>query len=177
MESRGELVGCTVVFSAVIRDTAYEGGALMNIKGHVGLNAVGEGLGKSFRPAIKLGVFQSAPGRTAATATPDFVYAVGSNGSTAKSVLASRPSLDADGTLLSVLAFDDPSVGVLKDVAAGKPVTFAYSRGASGVDSKAVVDFSVVDINIVGDRVVRTRNNREAASFAKCNSQLLQAVK
>ena len=176
MESRGNLIGCTMLFSAAIKDTAYEQGALVSVKGNVTLMAAGDGNARRYIPSIKLGVFglESVPIKN--TSPPEFIYVTGSKGSTATSILDSAHS-DEPGMRIAAMKFDGPVSGLFADVASGGAVTFAYSRGASGLDSKVPVDFRVVDTNVVDGRVVRTRNDSESSAFAACTSKLLATAK
>jgi len=172
LESRGALIGCSVVFSGAVTDTTYERGDVVAITGSVAVYVVGEGSTKRLAPSFKFGVHKLTAAGLVPTKVPDFVYAKTSGGSLSRSILASEES-DTKGMRRVALDFDAATVGLLRDVGQAKTVSFAYSRGTGGLDMVVPVDFAVVDSTFVGEKIVRQRDPREGQAFDRCVSQLI----
>ncbi len=129
----------------------------------------------SIGPALRVGVFRIGADGSMVPATPDYVYAEGSEGTIARTIIDSTPS-DQPGYRLALVRLDTPIFGLIADASRARTVVIGYSRGPKGMDQRVPIDFSVVDTNILEGKVVRTRSQVQGQEFEKCFTRLVMAV-
>lgn len=174
--TRGELAGCSMLFAATTKDTAYWRGEVAVVRGAFVLNLFGKPGEKFIAPALRVGVFKpNADGSIGASKAPDFIYAVGSAGSTAKDTVASQPS-DEPGYVVASIKLDSAIIGLIADASLGKSITIGYSRGEKGVDQRVDVDLSVTNTDMRNGKFVRERSTQPGSAFEDCFTKLVKEL-
>lgn len=73
--TRGQFAGCSMQFAATVKDTAYERGDIVAVRGSLLFNVFQGAQSKYLMPALRIGVFRINGNGVLTAATPDFVYA------------------------------------------------------------------------------------------------------
>lgn len=173
--TRGQFAGCSMQFAATVKDTAYERGDIVAVRGSLLFNVFQGAQSKYLMPALRIGVFRINGNGVLTAATPDFVYAESSGGSTASITIDSAPS-DVPGYVNAALKMEPPVFGLIADASIGRPITIGYSRGSNGVDQRLQIDLSVVETKIEGGKILRVRSKSQAQAFERCFTRVVESI-
>jgi len=162
----GELVGCTLRYTALAKDFIYKQGAFIAIRGSFGLVAEHGNVGVTLKVVV-----QDIDPDTAQP-KPTTAYLVSGNG-TSKDALIAAASSDTDGGYSAIFKAEQTLEMLLQGIS-GDKVTVAFARTVGGTDMKVNIETDVVETANDGKR---TRSTEPAISFLDCSNSLMETVR
>lgn len=166
LTSAGEILGCSLVYQAVLRDYVYKEGAPVMAVGNITLWGRGPGL------SLKLGL-SNLLSQNRTVEAPHGAFIKTKNGTTAGAMVNSHDS-DMAGYRVFVYKLDEKSLKVLEDLVAGENPTIGFNRNVNGLDATFVVDLSVADTaSNDGGELKRKHSTAAGEGFTECLGELV----
>jgi hypothetical protein len=170
LQAAGQLDGCSLVFNVTAEDYGYRQGALVILTGALSSQRVNN----TVVLMLKLGVKDLNARGTSSTEPPEFAYVQTSKATTANSLKGSTRS--DGGHKLFVYNIDDATATVISEMLDGKPLTIGFNRAPRGLDVLADLDLHVVDVDMVGDQIRRTRSEQARQQFTGCVGEVTRTL-
>jgi hypothetical protein len=167
----GVLEACGLEFSEVKRDFSTKRGAPVTMVGSFYLRQF---QGSKLVYNLKLGLFDGL-GNTLQPVAPANAFISPPHGKAPKKPI--RADSDTPGFALYVGAFDDDVLAAFKAVIEKKKLVVGFNRISGQQDVAATIDLTVVETNIVNEKIIRTRSNQPVLDFSSCVNDLLKATK
>ena len=165
----GVLEGCSLVFTAVVTDTAYLDGAQVLLNGSIALRTLGR---KALLFSGKLGTRRLLASGLGEWEQPSHFHFFTKTGTTAGHVKI----LDAETPgyrLLIGPATQGPVFTLVKEMASEGGFSVGFNRKPGGQDVTASIDVAASIKRDASGVAHRVRNNETAISYAGCVSRLV----
>lgn len=166
----GNLEGCTFVFTAIIKDTAYLKGDVVGVNGAIQVVKRESGVALH----LKVGLKNISKGT--GFERPHFAYLQFDKSNTANSKQASING--DDGYKLYVYSALEPDVfSVLNGMVSSGTVTLGFNRQKNGMDVLVPLDLTVADSQVVNDeKAIRMHSPVMLRDFSDCYVELLDSM-
>lgn len=163
----GVLTACGLEFAAMKRDFSTKQGAPVKIVGSFYLR-----LNKNagFVYLLKLGVYDGFSTKNGFAPNNAFIHAP--NRKSPKKAI--RMQAENPGFALFLGALDDDVIAAYAGIVEKSQLVVGFNRKAGQQDVTVSLDLTVVDTQIKGDEVVRTKSNQPVADFMSCSGDLFK---
>lgn len=164
----GVLEACGLEFSELSRDFSTKRGAPVTMIGSFYLRLTKR---SGLVYAMKLGLFDGL-GNTTNPVAPANAFISAPNGNAPKKAI--RMESDTPGYALFLGALDDDVLAAYAAIIDKKKLVVGFNRASGQQDVTATIDFTVVDANIVNNKVVREKSEDMVRDFSLCVGDLLK---
>jgi hypothetical protein len=168
--AEGKLQGCGLEFSALKLDFSTKKGAPVKLVGSFYFRlATSDKLGYM----LKLGLYDDI-GADKANA-PFYAFVRAPRGNAPKKAV--RMDAESEGYALFVGLLDAEVVAVYKSISEQKQMTIGFNRKPGQQDVTAIIDLTVIDMQIRDGEFIRARSDVPVADFIACTSELFKLIK
>lgn len=167
----GKLEGCGIEFVEIKRDYSTKRGAPVTMSGSIYFR-LNEKVGLVY--TLKLGLFDGLSNTTKPVA-PANAFISAPQGKAPKQAI--RRDSDVPGWALYVGGVDDEVMEAYKAIIEQQKLVVGFNRKAGQQDVTATIDLTVIDSNMVNDKVVREKSDKVVSDFADCMNTLVKSVK
>ncbi|MGA9163289.1 MAG: hypothetical protein WBZ31_02425 [Thiobacillus sp.] len=170
--SEGKLKGCSLVYTAVMLDYAYQNGAPVMVGGNITYHQNGK------QPGLTLKLGLSNPlSDDLKVVPPNYAFIRTKNGTTAGAKFVANES-DMSGYKLFVYQLTSKSTQVIGDLLNGENPTIGFNRTPKGVDATFLLDLSVEDVAASNAGKLQGKHSTAATDgFTKCFMELAASLK
>ena len=163
----GQIIVCSLVYSAIMRDHAYSQGRFIYLSGSFGFSSGGRNHVNGF---LKIGVQDINPLTAKMTpSTPSSAYFVVGSKTTKSAVVASVES-DTPGMIFVVMTLEGMTAALVESIKTDK-INIAFARRPSGIDIKLPLDLNVAATDNRGKRTYKPDQNSE---FHECVMDMMK---
>lgn len=167
----GRLEGCSLVFTALARDTAYLRGELVVVNGSLAIRTLGRANTLAFVGKLGTRQLSEASGKWSA---PSHFFFSSKRSSTAEK--AKVIESDTPGYRMLVASADGELIDLLTDLVSTSEFTVGFNRKPTGQDVLVPIR---IDVSIERDsrgQAVRRTNEKTGEEFAECISSLAKSL-
>ena len=166
----GSLVGCTLIYRALIRDYVYRIGEPSLVYGSFGLMTVKGQVGGVLKVVVE--DFSVTNGKLITTPTqPARANIRTATGLTTTQSFVASSASDQPGGLFSVFRADENFINLLIASMESQKATVMFNRRAGGMDVPVELDLTVVATDEKGSR---SRSPKPLVAFTECIGQLVK---
>lgn len=174
--ANGKLIGCEILYAAMIFDNTYSQGAPYIVKGSLGVNGISNN--SNLALGLKVATYRLYPQNNGDVSTkperPYLAYLKAANGiNNVNGYLNKSDSDNMDGGVFYVYKFDARLAEMLAEMANTKTISIVFNRREGGYDVVVPIDLTVTSVNGKG---VRTHSDKNMYEFSTCYSDLLNSV-
>ena len=174
--ANGKLIGCEILYGAMIFDNTYSQGAPYIVKGSFGISAINNN--SSLALGLKVATYRLYPQNNGDVSTkperPYLAYLKAANGiNNVSGYLSKSDSDNMDGGVFYVYKFDTRLADILGQMANTKTISIVFNRREGGYDVIVPIDLTVASVN---DKGVRSHSDKNIYEFSTCSSDLLNSV-
>lgn len=168
-QAEGKLLGCTLVFDAIILDRVYKSGAPIyvagniNFYGHEGQAAIG----------LKLGTMSL---NTQKRQPPNFAYFQTATGNTSNLKYSAYDG-EPQGMKVFVYPLTEETIQVYQEILEKNQITIGFNFKKGATDILVPIDLTVKETVEDGKLIKRIHSQEMVSQFAQCNSNLMEKVK
>jgi hypothetical protein len=174
--ANGKLIGCEILYGAMIFDNTYSQGAPYIVKGSLGVNGISNN--SNLALGLKVATYRLYPQNNGDVSTkperPYLAYLKAANGiNNVNGYLNKSDSDNMDGGVFYVYKFDARLADILGQMSNTKTISIVFNRREGGYDVVVPIDLTVTSVN---DKGVRTHSDKNMYEFSTCYSDLLNSV-
>lgn len=170
---QGESEGCSIVFTALTRDHAYQSGAQVIMNGSLAVRTLND---SRLMFAGKLGTRQWRAAGPGPWEAPVHFHFSTKNGSTAKHAKVAQS--DTEGYKLLIGSAIEPDImNIFKDMAETGEFSVGFNRVSGGQDVYSPIEINVALKRDANGNSVRVKNDRTGRDFFTCMSRLANDLK
>lgn len=170
IQSQGETKGCTLAFSVIGEDHEYRNGALVLLRGSIGIWS--EKQPDDITMVLRIGIADSLGTPNPSLTVPHFAYLQTPHGSTAKSNIGQHDAEVGFRDFYFNHILDDVR-RVYNDIVRGEQVTIGFNRKMDGLDVLVPLDLRIAEISrSTNGSIVRHSSDDMLKSFKACFQEL-----
>lgn len=159
----GKLNGCTMTFTALVQDYAYNVGGYLKLTGNVGMLITDVSIGANVKLLVHSLDFEKQQ-LVSRPSPPSRVYLIKSDfQNTAKLTLNTFPAEDPGGIFVVMEAAK--TMPFLEEIFTTSKIGIAFNQSNGKTDLTTEIDFSVLDID---DNGIKRRGRETVDKFSKC---------
>lgn len=164
--SGGRLIGCSLVYNAVMLDYTYQNGAPVLAVGNITFNQ-----DKQPGLSLKLGL-SNVLEASRTVEPPHYAFIKTKNGSTVGAKFQSFDS-DVSGFRVFVYQLTEKTVNIIGDLLEGGNPTIGFNRTPNGLDATFTLDLTVENVAVPNGGMPQRRHSTAATEgFTSCFSEL-----
>lgn len=172
MTRQGQLIGCSLEFTAIGRDVVYRQNQPFFMDGSINAMATDKGVIALTLKVVLRDIVSILPTLRAKPFVVSTTYLESKSGKNNAAALFSKTTSDTPGGLFSIFKLDE-SLDVIQEMLVDDEVTVAFARTTTGLDAKVVLDLTVKNTETGGGDVKREHDPLNTKPFLECFGSLI----